>query len=335
MLMFVIESYSIAVFLCVLAMLCWGSWQNTYKLAGPVWRFELYYWDFAFGILLLSVVVALTLGSWGDTGRSFVTDIKQAAPRNIASAMLGGAIWNLGTLLLTAAIAIAGMSVAFPIGGGIGWILGIVVNYIAVPIGNPLLLFAGSACIVVAILLSMSSYKKLASETKKPRAAAIVLSFAAGLLIAFFYRFVAAAVTTDLTNPEPGKLTTYSAVVFFCIGAFVSTFVFNPIFMRRPVQGPPVSFTDYLKATPTVHLVGILGGIIWSLGMTFSFMASGSAGFAISYGLSNSAPVVAALWGIFVWKEFARAPKETNRLLALMFVFYLVGLALIVWSRYA
>ncbi|RPJ55597.1 MAG: multidrug DMT transporter permease [Acidobacteria bacterium] len=333
--MFVIENYAVAVFLCVLAMLCWGSWQNTYKLAGPAWRFELYYWDFAFGILLLSVVVALTLGSWGEAGRSFIPDVRQAAPGSMVSAMLGGAIWNLGTLLLTAAIAIAGMSVAFPIGGGIGWVLGIVVNYIAVPIGNPLLLFTGSACIVAAILLSMSSYKKLASQTKKPRVAGIVLSFTAGLLIAFFYRFVAAAVTTDFTNPEPGKLTTYSAVVFFCIGAFASTFLFNPIFMRKPVQGLPVSFADYFKGKPIVHLVGIVGGIIWSLGMTFSFMASGSAGFAISYGLSNSAPVVAALWGIFVWKEFARAPKDTNRLLAMMFVFYLAGLVLIVWSRYA
>lgn len=333
--MFVIESYAVAVLLCVLAMVCWGSWQNTYKLAGSSWRFELYYWDFALGILLLSVLVALTLGSWGDSGRGFLADLEQARSGSILLAMLGGAIWNLGTLLLTAGIAIAGMSVAFPIGGGIGWVLGIVINYIGEPIGNPVLLFAGCGCIVVAILLSMSSYRKLASQTRKPTVAGIVLSLAAGFLIAFFYRFVAMAVTTNPESLEPGKLTTYSAVVFFSLGAFLSTFLFNPNFMKKPVEGRPVSFPEYFRGTSRVHLVGILGGIIWCLGMTFSFMASGQAGFAISYGLSNSAPIVAALWGIFAWREFAAAPRGTNRLLGLMFVFYLVGLVLIVWSRYA
>ncbi len=333
--MFVVESYTIAVVLCVLAMLCWGSWQNTYKMAGRSWRFELFYWDFALGIVLLSLVIALTLGSWGEAGRSFISDVRQATGSSILSAMLGGAVWNLGTLLLTAAIAIAGMAVAFPIGGGIGWVLGIVVNYIAQPIGDPVLLFAGCACIVVAIVLSMVSYKRLAARTQKPPLTGILLSLTAGFLIAFFYRFVASAVTTDFVSPEPGKLTTYSAVVFFSVGAFVSTFLFNPVFMRKPVEGRPVSASDYAKGGARVHLLGILGGIIWSFGMTFSFMASGSAGFAISYGLSNSAPVVAALWGIFVWKEFAVAPKGTGRLLVLMFVFYLAGLALIVYSRYA
>ncbi len=333
--MFVVESYTIAVVLCVLAMLCWGSWQNTYNMAGRSWRFELFYWDFALGIVLLSLVVALTLGSWGEAGRSFIADVGQATGSSILSAMLGGAVWNLGTLLLTAGIAIAGMAVAFPIGGGIGWVLGIVVNYIAQPIGDPVLLSAGCACIVAAIVLSMLSYKRLASKTQKTPLTGIVLSLTAGFLIAFFYRFVASAVTTDFVSPEPGKLTTYSAVVFFSVGAFLSTFLFNPVFMRKPVEGRPVSAADYVKGTPRAHLLGILGGIIWSFGMTFSFMASGSAGFAISYGLSNSAPVVAALWGIFVWKEFAVAPKGTGKLLALMFVFYLAGLALIVYSRYA
>ncbi len=333
--MFVVESYTVAVVLCVLAMLCWGSWQNTYKMARGAWRFELFYWDFALGILLLSLVAALTLGSSGEAGRSFIPDIRQATGRNILSAMLGGAVWNLGTLLLTAGIAIAGMAVAFPIGGGIGWVLGIVVNYIAQPVGDPVLLFAGCACIVVAIVLSMLSYKKLAAKTHKTPLTGILLSLTAGFLIAFFYRFVASAVTTDFAHPEAGKLTTYSAVVFFSVGAFVSTFLFNPVFMRKPVEGRPVSVSDYLKGTTWAHFMGILGGIIWSFGMTFSFMASGAAGFAISYGLSNSAPVVAALWGIFVWREFEAAPKGTGRLLALMFVFYLLGLALIVYSRYA
>ena len=333
--MLIVESYAVAVFLTVLAMLCWGSWQNTYNLTGSSWRFELYYWDFVGGILLFSVIAALTIGSLGGSGRTFLADIGQATGGNVLSAMIGGAVWNLGTLLLVAAIAIAGMSVAFPIGGGIGWVLGIVVNYVAAPLGNPYLLFGGSLAIIIAILLSMASYKRLASSRQKPTFLGIMLSIAAGLLIAFFYRFVAAAVITNLIRPEAGKLTPYTAVVFFSIGVFASTFLFNLVFMKKPVSGAPLSLGDYVKGMPRVHLLGIAGGVVWCLGMTFSFMASGAAGFAISYGLSNSAPIVAALWGILVWKEFAGAPRGTGKLLFLMFLFYFVGLVLIIAARHA
>lgn len=331
--MLIVENYAIAVILTVLSMLCWGSWQNTQKLLSTNWRFELFYWDYATGILLLSLVAAFTIGSMGTAGRHFLEDAAQAESKHIISAMIGGAVWNLGTLLLVAAIAVAGMSVAFPIGGGIGWILGIVVNYIAVPIGHPLILFTGVGLVIIAIIFSMFSYRKLSHHTSKPTVKGIVLSLAAGLLIAFFYRFVASAVSIDYANPDVGKLTPYTAVVFFSVGAFLSTFLFNPFFMRRPVEGPPVSFKDYSKGKMKTHLIGLLGGIIWCFGMVFSFMASGEAGFAISYGLSNSAPVVAAIWGIFIWKEFKDAPSGTNKLLAFMFIFYILGLILIVSSR--
>jgi glucose uptake protein len=330
--MVLISNYALAVSLCFLAMICWGSWQNTRNLAGLSWRFELYYWDFVVGILLLSLLAAFTFGSMGSEGRSFLTDISQAKSSSIVSAMLGGAVWNLGTLLLTAAIAVAGMSVAFPIGGGIGWVLGIGINYIAQPSGNPVSLIIGSAIIIVAILLSMFSYKRLADQQKKPTLGAILLSIAAGVLIANFYRFVAASLTLDYAVPD-GKLTPYTAVVFFSLGALISTFIYNPFFMRRPVSGSPVTFSDYLQGGTKKHLLGMLGGAIWCIGMTVSFMAVNAASPAISYGLSNSAPVVAALWGILVWKEFKEAPKGTNLLLSLMFLFYLVGLAFIVFAR--
>jgi len=331
--MVLIENYTLAVLLCVLAMICWGSWQNTQNLAGKNWRFELYYWDFIIGILLFSLVMAFTFGSMGSAGRSFLQDIRQAAWPHIISAAVGGAIWSLGTLLLVAAISIAGMSVAFPIGGGIGWILGIIINYIGSPEGNPYLLFGGSFVIVLAILFSMIAYRKLASKQQKAPLKGIVLSFTAGILIAFFYRFVAASLDTTFLPEDAGKLTSYSAVVVFSIGTIISTLIFNPIFMKKPLQGPPVSISDYFKGTTKMHLYGLLGGAIWCLGNSVSFMSVGSASPAISYGLSNSAPVVAALWGIFVWKEFKDAPKGTNRLLLLMFLFYLIGLGLIVYAR--
>jgi glucose uptake protein len=320
-------------------MVCWGSWQNTTNLAsralGRPWRFELYYWDFISGILLVAILYALTFGSVGSVGRGFPSDLSQASASSVASAMLSGVIWNLGTLLLVAAIAIAGMSVAFPIGGGIGWLLGILVNYVAEPVGNPLYLFSGMAVVAVAIYLSMRSYQLLAREKAKPPLKGIVLSFAAGILIAFFYRFAAASLVGNFANPEAGKLTPYTALVFFALGAWLSTLLANPVFMRRPVEGAPVRFADYWAARPVIHLIGLLGGGIWVSGMMLSLLASGEAGFAISYGLSNAAPVVAALWGIFLWKEFAAAPVTAHRLLGGMFACYLIGLVLIVVARRA
>ncbi|HOO98254.1 MAG TPA: GRP family sugar transporter [Bacteroidales bacterium] len=333
--MVLVQNYALAVFLCFLAMVCWGSWQNTRNLIGLQWRFELFYWDYTIGILLFALIMAFTFGSFGSEGRSFIPDLAQADAKNLLSAALGGFIWNIGTLLLVASISIAGMSVAFPIGGGLGWTLGILINYLGKPEGNPLFLFGGTAVIILAILTSMQSYRKLAAQQKKPPLKGIVLALLAGLCIAFFYRFVAASMATDFSPADSGKISSYTAVVFFSIGALISTAIANPFFMAKPVEGEPVTFTQWIKGNSRAHLLGMLGGAIWCLGNSVSFMSVGAASPAISYGLSNAAPVVAALWGIFVWKEFRDAPKGTNLLLTFMFVFYLIGLGLIVYSRFA
>jgi glucose uptake protein len=279
--------------------------------------------------------MAFTFGSFGEQGRSFLPDLAQADPKNLLSSALGGFIWNIGTLLLVASISIAGMSVAFPIGGGIGWTLGILINYAGKPEGNPTLLFGGTAVIVLAILVSMHSYRKLADHQKKPSFKGIALAFLAGLCIAFFYRFVASSMATDFGPADDGKVSSYTAVVLFSVGALLSTIIVNPFFMAKPVQGNPVLMSEWFRGRPKAHLLGMLGGAIWCLGNSVSFMSVGAASPAISYGLSNAAPVVAALWGIFVWKEFKNAPKGTNLLLTLMFAFYLIGLVLIVYSRFA
>lgn len=337
--MIVVTNYPLAVLFTVLAMVCWGSWANTQKLVEGTWRFELFYWDMVLGILLLSLVAAFTVGSMGGMGRGFLEDLSQANTGSIISAMLGGVVWNLGNLLLVAAIAVAGMSVGFPIGGGIAWVLGIIVNYILIVMDkgrsedNTFLLFSGVAVIIVAIILSMKAYQRLASEQKKASLKGILLSIFAGLLIAFFYGLVVNSLSNEFVAGGTGSLTPYTAVFFFAVGVFISTFVFNPIFMARPVQGKPVKISDYWKGSLRTHLVGILGGSIWMLGMILSFMAAGSAGPAISYALSNAAPVVAILWGVLVWKEFAGAPKGTNRLLAIMFIAYIIGLMLITYSK--
>jgi glucose uptake protein len=332
--MILVQNYTLAVFLCALAMICWGSWQNTQNLIGKGWRFELFYWDYSIGIVLFALLVAFTFGSIGSQGRNFLSDMAQADARYLLSSAVGGFIWNVGTLLLVASISIAGMSVAFPIGGGIGWTLGILINYLGKPEGDPLFLFGGTLVIVLAIFGSMQSYRRLASHQKKPSFMGILLALLAGICIAFFYRFVALSLATDFSPAEAGKISSYTAVVFFSFGALLSTILVNPIFMARPVQGEPVKISQWFRGSSKAHLLGLLGGAIWCLGNSVSFMSVGAASPAISYGLSNAAPVVAALWGIFVWKEFKNAPKGTNLLLALMFLFYLVGLVLIVYSRF-
>jgi glucose uptake protein len=334
--MVIVESYAIAVFMCFVTMLCWGSWANTQKLAGKEWRFQLYYWDYAIGVLLLGLILALTMGSVGTTGRSFASDLAQADSAALGSAFLGGVIFNLSNILLVAAIDIAGMAVAFPIGVGLALVLGVITNYLGAPVGNPLLLFVGVGCVIVAILVDALAYRRLPSQGKRTTAKGIIISILAGLLMGFFYRFVAASMSPDFARLEAGKLGPYTAVVIFSAGLFVSNFLWNSIVMARPFVGDSVPFGDYFrKGNLRLHAIGILGGMIWSLGMSFSIIASGQAGFAISYGLGQGATMVAACWGVFIWREFKDAPPGTNGLLGLMFAGYAAGLGLIIVSRFA
>jgi len=330
--MFIPQSYSLAIILCVVTMLCWGSWGNTQKLAGKAWRFELFYWDYVIGILLFSLLLGFTLGSTGENGRGFIEDIRQAEPGNILNAVIGGIIFNASNILLVAAMAIAGMAVAFPVGVGIALALGVIINYIFAPQGNAVWLFSGVALIVTAIVIDAIAYKRHSATLKKVSGKGIMLSVSAGVLMALFYRFVASSMVTSFELPEAGKLSPYSAIFFFAIGVVISNFLFNYLIMKRPFEGKPLNFSDYKKGTLGVHLTGVLGGVIWNIGMSMSILASGKAGFAISYGLGQGATLIAALWGVFIWKEFKGANREVNKLIFLMFLAYLAGLALLVYA---
>ncbi|MFC1619447.1 GRP family sugar transporter [Candidatus Neomarinimicrobiota bacterium] len=332
--MVIVESYVIAVIMCLVTMLCWGSWANTQKLATKQWPFQLFYWDYVIGVLILSFVLAITIGSFGSAGRSFFADLGQASLSSLGWAFLGGVIFNLANILLVAAIDIAGMAVAFPIGIGLALVLGVINNYIATPVGNALILFIGVGFVTVAVLTNAVAYRRLPSEGQKTTTKGIVISIAAGILMSFFYRFVAASMSEDFIILEAGKLSPYSAVFVFSIGLLVSNFVWNTIVMAKPFVGNPVPYRDYITQGDTrLHSIGILGGVIWGIGMSFSIIAAGAAGFAISYGLGQGATLVAALWGVFIWKEFKEAPKGTNPILAFMFICFVVGLGLIITAR--
>jgi glucose uptake protein len=329
--MYIVETYTIAVILTFVTMICWGSWANTQKLAGG-YRFELFYWDYVLGILVFSLILGFTLGSKGHSGMGFMQNIARASAGNIGNAFLGGVIFNLSNILLVAAIAIAGMAIAFPVGVGLCMVLGVVINYIATPKGDAFTLFTGVGLVTLAIVLDALAYRKLASSQQKTPAKGILLSVMAGFLMAWFFRFVASSIATDLETPEAGKLTPYTAFFFFVIGIFLSNFLFNTFLMKKPIAGEPVTFGQYFKAGPKSHLSGLLGGIIWAIGTSLSLIAAGKAGYAISFGLGQGATLIGALWGVFIWKEFRAAPRGTNYLLALMFVLFVLGLGLIIMA---
>ncbi|MBD5266178.1 MAG: GRP family sugar transporter [Duncaniella sp.] len=333
--MILVHNYILAIICCCICCICWGSWANTQKLvATPKWRFELFYWDFTWGVFLTAALGALLLG-----GPVFIDNLTHLDLGSAGCAMLGGIVWNFANIFLTAAIAIAGMSVGFPIGGGLGWIGGIIFNYLLVILaghtypGNQALLWIGVAIIIVAIYLCAKAYGNLTSTRKQTPTKGIVLAVISGIGLIFFYGLVVKSLDPMYVNGGTGTLAPYTGVFFFALGVLISTPIFNTFVMHHPFDGPKLTFKDYLAGSSRTHLIGMLGGLIWMGGMVISFMGSGAANPAISYALSNAAPIVAMIWGVWIWKEFKGAPKGTYPLIGAMFLLFIVGLVLITMSN--
>ena len=331
--MFIIGNYILAVVFCFITMLCWGSWGNTQKLAGKTWRYELFYWDYVIGMVLFALLLGFTMGSTGAEGRSFVADLGQAEWKSIGWVILGGVIFNASNILLSASTSLAGLAVAFPLGCGLALVLGVVNNYLEQAKGNPMLLALGVLLVVLAVVCNGVAAGRVSKggEKNKDSKKGIILAVVAGVLMSTFYRFVVKGMDIDnFEQPAAGMLTPYSAIFIFSVGVLLSNFVFNTFVMKKPFVGEPVSYCEYFKGSLSTHLVGVLGGAIWCLGTAFSYIAAGKAGAAVSYALGQGAPMIAAFWGVFIWKEFKGADKKTNWLLALMFLLFIAGLATIV-----
>lgn len=332
--MLIVESYGIAVAMCLVTMLCWGSWANTQKLATTEWQFQLFYWDYSLGVLLLTLLFAFTIGSMGEEGRAFMPDITQASAAAIQSAFIGGVIFNLANILLVVAIDIAGMAVAFPVAIGLALVIGVVTNYLAEPVGDAMILYTGVALVTAAIIVCALIYSRLPQDSGRSVGKGLAISVIAGIAMGFFYRFVAASMSFDFASPAAGLMTPYSAGVVFAVGLLLSNLIWLIPLHYLPLSGEVAPLGNYFsKGTPRLHLVGLLGGIIWAVGFSFSFIASGAAGPAISYGLGQGATMVAAFWGVFIWREFRDAPPGTSGLIAAMFALFILGLGLIVYSR--
>lgn len=316
------ETYLAALCFMIISMLCWGSWANTMKLT-PGYAFQLFYWDYVIGILLGSLICGHTLGSMGGGELSMMNNVHQADTRHVLFAIAGGAVFNVANLLLVAAIDIAGLAVAFPVGIGLALVVGVLLNYAIAPKGNPLLLFAGMALVVLAIVLDALAYRRREIERRALSVRGIWISIACGVLMGIFYPLVTKAVTGS------NSLGPYSVAAFFSIGTALCAVPVNYLFMRRPLTGtPPVTMGQYFRARRAWHLWGIIGGAIWCTGAVFNFVASHAqiVGPAISYAIGQGATMVSAVWGVFIWKEFSTAPSSARKLIPAMFLFFLLGL---------
>jgi glucose uptake protein len=342
------HSYVAALLITILSMICWGSWANTFKMAGK-WRFELFYFDFAIGLMLAALVYAFTFGNLGFDGFLFLDDLMHAGKRQWFHGFLGGVVFNLANMLLVAAISVAGMAVAFPVGIGLALVIGVGWNYAIKPAGNPQFLFFGCAIIVAAIIVDALAFRGLAAQKfeqlaragkvkstrKKVSPKGVILSIACGVLMGSFFPLVTMARASELggTAGEVG-LGPYAVGVVFALGVLLSTPVFNIFFMNLPVEGEPVELPAYFRGTLKEHFLGWIGGILWCTGALANFVASSApadvhVGPATSYAIGQGATMVSALWGLLVWKEFAGADSRIKLLLVLMIFLFLSGLTLV------
>jgi glucose uptake protein len=305
----------------ILSMLCWGSWANTQKI-DSAWRFELFYLDYTFGLIAASVLFGLTFGRTDpDSANSFFANLRSAETRSILEAFAGGAIFSIGNILLVAAISVAGMAVAFPVGAGLALVLGSLLNYFVSPTGNPVLIFGGIALVCVAIGLDALAYRDLEGAGRSS-AKGILLSVAGGIGAGLFYPFVA----KSLIGAD--HLVPYTVNFIFALGALATAIPMSLLLMRKPVSGTPLSPRDYTAGNARVHAWGVAGGLLWGLGTIANFVASyvPMIGPATSFAMGEGNTMISALWGVFVWKEFKGAGPRVQLLLGLMFLFFLLGL---------
>ncbi len=330
------QTYTGTLLLLILSLLCLGSWASLYKAAGK-WRFELFYFDFALGLTIAAAVAAFTVGNLGYDGFSLMDDLIHAGKRQWMFAFLAGVVFNLGNMLLTSAISVAGMAVAFPVGMGLMVVVTMVAGKTRGARMDGTLLAAGSALIALAIVMAAMAYGNamgarraalLAQEKKREArrtgaAKGLILSVVGGLLMAGMYPLLAKA-----TPPDIG-LGPYSLIALFAAGLFISTLMFNIFFMNLPVEGEPLEIPDYLKQKPARHLWGFASGIVWCAGMLASWVASGApaeaqVGRAAALALSQGGILLATLWGLVVWRDLREA-RTAGRVMAALMVALLGG----------
>ncbi len=338
-------TYTGVLILLIVGMIGWGLWANLFKAAGSKWRFELFYFDFAIGVFLAATIIALTAGSLGFDGFSFRDDLQLAGKRQEVFAFAAGVVFNLGNMLLLAGVSVAGMSVAFPAGMGCGLVVAALWNWSLNAAGNLSLLLIGALALAAAVVFDVLAFKtltalRLKAQAEKAQAEGtvvkprrrksslkgVILSLAGGVMLGSFYPLV------QLGSAGENGLGPYSSGFLFSVGILFSTFVFNLFFMNLPVQGKPIEIAEYFRATLRRHALGIAGGIVWYAGLIAILLrgrVEGAAqpGAPVSYAIQQSAILIAALCGLFLWGEFNGADFSVKVRLGLMFVLLAAGIS--------
>jgi glucose uptake protein len=323
--MFTPESFAAALLMMLGGMICWGSWPSIQKLTTN-WRFELFYYDFALGISAAGVLIAATLGTLFGSPTCW-ENLAAAHGWVIALTLLSGVIWNIANILLVNGIALVGMAVAFPVAIGLALVLSTIGGYMVMPRGNPVLLAAGVALVLAAVMVNSLAYRSAAAERKQTSRHGLIVCLFAGVLIATVGPVVGKALSA---KPQLGP---YGITLLFTAAAFASTFPILYVFMRHPLEGSPTSASGYWQGTGAQHVAGIAAGAVWTLGTALTWTAANQVGIALAMAIGQANPLVAALWGVFVWREFKGAPRRSKLLLLLMFALYIAGLVLLVSSR--
>jgi glucose uptake protein len=334
-------SYVFTLALILAGMLCWGSWASLYKATGKL-RFELFYFDFMFGLVVAALLFAFTLGSMGFDGFSFMDDVLHAGKKQDLIGAIAGGVFNLGNMLLLAAVAEAGMAVAFPVGIGVAIVVGSTWRFFLTGGENAVVWLAGALVVAAGVGVAGAAYRlyrlsrvdelvrtgqqKTTRRTANTRG--IPIAVFAGLILGSYFPLV-----TKAMDPEIG-VGPYSMGVMFAVGVFASTFLFNLFFMNLPISGQPLEIFEYFKVSRRDHLYGFLAGVLWLVGFDGSLVAGAAEGKAtvgpaISYGLLQGAVVIAAIWGLTVWKEYKEADARIRSLLMVMLALFVCGIGLI------
>jgi glucose uptake protein len=335
------SSYATTLAIIIFGMICWGSWASLFKATGKL-RFELFYFDFGIGTVIAALLCALTLGTFGFDGFTFMDDLLHASKKQDVMGVAAGGIFNLGNMLLLAAVAECGMSVAFPLAIGVAIVVGSAWSFFLKPGQNLALFLIGSMIIIFAVIVCTAAYRlymfsrvddmvrtgqqKTTRRRVSSRGAAIAIF--GGALMGSYLPLAANAMEGE-TGVGP-----YSFTFLFAVGIFLSTFFFNLFFMNLPVSGAPLEIFDYFKSTLRQHVLGVICGAVWILGLVANLTAAAaegkaSVGPAISYGLFQGSVVIAALWGLLYWKEFAEADGRVRAMLVIMVVLFVCGIGLV------
>jgi glucose uptake protein len=348
----VLPSTAFAVWiLAIVSLLCLGSWANTLKLAGK-WRFEYFYYDFLFGIVICAGVAALVLGSGRPQELTLQDNLLLVGYRKMAFALASGVVVNLGMLLLLAAVSVAGMSIAFLLTLGVALVIGVAWDFVNIQQANIPLTFIALALLLGAVAVAALTYVRLLrvrreaaqkALTPDPRikskraksagaALAITLSVVGGIALGMFPKILGGAT-------GEGGLAPYPALVLISVAAFLSSPFFVLFFTTFPVSGTSAMPSGYLAGSAKQHLLGLAGGIIWGAGILTSLIVAAAPSTAqpsalIQYVLSNAAPLVAVAWGVLVWRELRGSDHRVQLLAAGMVVLFLAGLGMVAFALF-